>query len=70
MHALTTPAAADPTEDVTWTTPESRLWVATRASSFVGLIEFTENHFLVTDSTRTVIGTFAGLAQAKAALEG
>ncbi|WP_216851597.1 hypothetical protein [Herbiconiux sp. VKM Ac-2851] len=45
------PVLAPVAPALTWTSPETKLWVATLSDEFAGYVEFTAGHFAVTDAT-------------------
>ena len=49
---------------LTWSTPESKLWIAARQGEYAGMIEYTEGHFMATGATGFDLGAFSDLAQA------
>ena len=63
--ATVTPIAAP----LSWATPESKLWIASRNGEYAGMIEYTEGHFLATGATGFDLGGFSDLGQAMAAVD-
>ncbi len=73
MTATATTTSSTPGESagaapLQWTSPEAKLWVATRAGEFAGFVEFGEGHYRVTDGLGAAIGTAATLLDAKRVL--
>jgi hypothetical protein len=58
--------AATEVPDVRWTSPEAKLWVATRGADFAGFVEFREGHYVVTDGRGAQLDDCATLREAKA----
>jgi hypothetical protein len=52
--------------EVRWTSPEAKLWVATRGADFAGFVEFREGHYVVTDGRGAQLDDCATLREAKA----
>jgi len=53
---------------VRWTSPEAKLWVATRGEDFAGFVEFREGHYEVTDGRGAQFDARATLHEAQAVL--
>ncbi|MCS5713444.1 hypothetical protein NVV95_02625 [Herbiconiux sp. CPCC 205716] len=64
-HEAATPIVAP----LSWATPESKLWIASRSGEYAGMIEYTEGHFLATGSTGFDLGGFSDLGQAMSAVD-
>jgi hypothetical protein len=61
---------ADATSNtVSWVSPHPQLWVATVNGEYLGMVEFTDGHFVANDTMRATYASFASLAEAKLALE-
>jgi hypothetical protein len=67
-HTLARPTD-DSTEPVTWSSPEAKLWVASRDGDFAGVIEFTDNHYDATDARGGRLASSATLRQAQDLVE-
>jgi hypothetical protein len=64
---------ARPTEDsrgpITWSSPEAKLWVASRDGDFAGFVEFADNHYEATDARGGQLASCATLRQAQDLIE-
>lgn len=64
---------ARPTEDsvgpLTWSSPEAKLWVASREGDFAGFVEFTDNHYDATDARGGQLASCGTLGQAQDLVE-
>jgi hypothetical protein len=58
-----------PVKGISWMSPESGLWVATRHGEFLGMIERNEGRYLASDSHGRTRGSFEGLAEAQFAVD-
>ncbi|GAA2224038.1 hypothetical protein N1031_00620 [Herbiconiux moechotypicola] len=56
-------------EPIRWSTPETKLWVGTRAGEYAGMIEYVDGHFVVVGATGRSLGSWSDLAQAMTAAE-
>jgi len=54
---------------VSWTAPETDLWVASRSGEYAGMVEFHDGHFVARDSTGNEIGFFSSIPAAQAAVD-
>lgn len=54
--------------EISWTTPDTNLWVATVNGDYAGIIEFDNGHFLVRNKTNHTIATHASVLRAQKAL--
>lgn len=54
--------------EISWTTPDANLWVATVDGDYAGMIEFDNGHFLVRNKTNTTIATQISVLRAQDAL--
>jgi hypothetical protein len=61
-------ALASTAPTLVWTSPETKLWVATLSGEFAGYVEFTAGHFAVTDATGHPRPPHATLRAAQASL--
>lgn len=52
-----------------WSSPEAKLWVATREGEFAGFVEFREGHYVVSDGAGRELAPRATLREAKGALD-
>ncbi|MCU1405831.1 MAG: hypothetical protein JWQ43_2134 [Glaciihabitans sp.] len=60
------PGASD--GPILWSSPEGNLWIANHGGEFAGMVEFSDGHFLASDSTGVLINSFADIPSAKAAI--
>ena len=67
MTILETRSTADATT-VTWTSPDTDLWVATIDGEYFGMIEFVGGHFVTSDATGVVLSSASSIPAAKALL--
>ena len=54
---------------ISWTSPETDLWVASRSGEYAGMIEFRDGHFIALDSMGTELGMFSSIPTARSAVE-
>ena len=54
--------------EISWTTPDTNLWVATVDGDYAGMIEFDNGHFLVRNQTNSAIATHISVPRAQDAL--
>lgn len=54
---------------ISWTGPESDLWVASRSGEYAGMIEFRDGHFVALDSTGNELGVFSSIPAARVAVD-
>lgn len=54
--------------ELSWTTPEPKLWVAQRDGEFAGMIDFTAGQYVTTGPTGIRLGIFGDLSQAQDAV--
>jgi hypothetical protein len=54
--------------EISWTTPDENLWVATVDGDYAGMIEFDNGHFLVRNKTNNTIATRISIPTAQDAL--
>ncbi|WP_440710591.1 hypothetical protein [Herbiconiux sp. YIM B11900] len=56
---------------LTWSNPESQLWIAYREGEYAGMVEYGDGHFLASGSRGEDLGTFSDRTQAmNAVLQG
>ncbi|MCS5733683.1 hypothetical protein [Herbiconiux daphne] len=53
---------------VTWASPEAKLWVASRAGEYAGMVEYSAGHFLATNATGEPLGAFSDRPRAMSAV--
>ena len=71
-HAAVSQIAAEAAPvavEVTWASPEAKLWVGSRRGEYAGMIEYTQGHFVVSGPTGRRLGSCSDLAQAMAVAE-
>jgi len=70
MTTLTAPRETAPPAvgSLSWSSPESRLWVAMLDGEYAGFVEFTEGHYAVSNSVGAHTKTFGTLREAKLSL--
>ena len=56
-------------EVITWSSPDSELWVANGDGEYAGMVEFTEGRFEVRNSIGSVVGTATSVPAAREMLE-
>ncbi|PPF80324.1 hypothetical protein C5B96_11055 [Subtercola sp. Z020] len=54
--------------DVLWISPDANLWVAQGSGEFIGMVEFTDGHFVSTDRAGSVIDSYSDLPAARSAV--
>lgn len=54
--------------EISWTTPDQNLWVATVDGDYAGMIEFDDGRFLVRNKTNHTIATHVSIPRAQSAL--
>jgi hypothetical protein len=68
MTIFDTRGEAAVTADVSWSSPDKDLWVATVNGDYAGMIEFADGHFVVNDHTGEIIATTSSIPAAKSEL--
>ena len=54
--------------EVSWSSPDLNLWVATVNGDYAGMIEFTDGHFVVNDHTGAIVATTSSIPAAQSEL--
>jgi hypothetical protein len=54
--------------EVSWSSPDLNLWVATVNGDYAGMIEFTDGHFVVNDHTGEIVATTSSIPAAQSEL--
>jgi hypothetical protein len=67
-HALTRLTDGSP-GPIAWSSPEAKLWVASRDGDFAGFVEFSDNHYDATDARGGQLASRATLRQAQDLIE-
>lgn len=49
---------------LTWSNPESQLWIANRDGEYAGMVEYADGHFLASGSRGEDLGSFSDRTQA------
>ena len=60
---------AVPREEISWNSPEAKLWVGTRGGEYAGMIEYSAGHFVATGPAGERFGGYSDVAQAKRAID-
>ena len=58
-----------PRVGISWSSPEAKLWVATRGGEYAGMVEYSAGHFVATGPTGERFGGYSDVAQAKSAVD-
>ncbi|WP_291056933.1 hypothetical protein [Herbiconiux sp.] len=53
---------------LSWTNPESQLWIANRQGEYAGMVEYADGHFLASGSRGEDFGSFSDRTQAMEAV--
>ena len=53
---------------ISWTKPDTNLWVATVDGEYAGMVDFVAGHFEVSDHQGGIIGVHTSIPEAQAAL--
>ncbi|WP_066043929.1 hypothetical protein [Herbiconiux solani] len=54
---------------LTWSEPETKLWVASRDGEYAGMIEYLAGHFVATGATGHDLGSYSSLDSAMASVD-
>ena len=55
--------------ELSWSSPDTDLWVASRSGDYAGMVEFRDGHFVVQNHLGETIATCSSIPSAQAALE-
>lgn len=50
--------------DLSWSNPESQLWIANRQGEYAGMVEYADGHFLASGSRGEDFGSFSARTRA------